>query len=63
LYPDHAVAHANLANVLSSLGRREEASEHYRKAVELAPGGQAFRDRLEEAVRRRNGVPGSAPSG
>jgi arylsulfatase A-like enzyme len=36
-FPDMLDAHFNLASVLHRLGRAEEALEHYRRAVELAP--------------------------
>jgi tetratricopeptide (TPR) repeat protein len=36
-FPGMLDAHFNLASVLHSLGRPEEALEHYRRAVEIAP--------------------------
>lgn len=36
-YPDIADFRSNLANALRELGRREEAAEHYQRAIELAP--------------------------
>lgn len=42
--PDLAVAHFNLALSLDAMGQHAEASEHFRKALELAPGDPKIAD-------------------
>ena len=41
LAPRHADAHHNLSNALTRLGFYQEALEHNRRALDLAPGHKA----------------------
>ena len=45
--PGNAIAHNNLGANLESLGKREEAIVHYRRAAELRPRWPVARENLE----------------
>ena len=51
LKPDHADAHARLGRALFAQARYDEAADAYRRAVELGPEFEKFRDELALAVR------------
>ncbi len=49
--PDYAEAHNSRANILTELGRLEDAVESYRKALDLHPGFAHARNNLGVALR------------
>jgi hypothetical protein len=51
-FPDDALSHFTLANLLMRTGRRQEALEHYRAALRLDPGDDAFATALAAASSR-----------
>ena len=49
--PNYPEAHYNLANVLASQGRLEEAIEHLRRAVQINPDFIDAKHNLDRAVK------------
>ena len=48
-FPDFAQGFLTLGDVELALGRRERAIAHYERALELVPGNETVRARLERA--------------
>ncbi|MDP3070515.1 MAG: tetratricopeptide repeat protein, partial [Opitutaceae bacterium] len=53
--PNNASAHANLGNVCSMLGLRDEALRHYRRAVELNPKDTHTQKMVEALLKAQGG--------
>jgi tetratricopeptide (TPR) repeat protein len=60
LAPQEPVYQSNLGVVLERRGRRQEAMDHFRRAVQTDPGNAAARRQLAHAMERRLAVAGSA---
>jgi hypothetical protein len=52
-FPDYAMAHFALGNVLSGEGRRDEAIEQFRTAHRLDPGDPVIKTGLDSALARK----------
>lgn len=64
-FPDYAMAHFALGNVLAGEGRRDEALEQYRTAHRLDPGDASIKAVLDSALARGEAAqpPQRAPGG
>jgi tetratricopeptide (TPR) repeat protein len=51
---DFSDAYANLGHMLESQGRRDEAIDNYRRALQIEPGAEDLRQMLENAIRNRD---------
>jgi len=49
-YPDHAIAHNDLAAISYQLGEQEKALDHYRAAVRLAPEQGTYKKNLADLL-------------
>eukprot|EP00117_Sycon_ciliatum_P050136 scpid94220/ scgid35429/ Small glutamine-rich tetratricopeptide repeat-containing protein alpha; Alpha-SGT len=61
--PAYSKAHSRLGNALNMLGRKAEAVESFKKAVELDPSNQAYKDTLDTVNAEMQSQQSAAPAG